>query len=86
MTKFKPKEPIPQFQSYQEEAGFWDTHDTADYADEFKPVQVRFTPSLSEGITVRFDQQTLDKLREEARKKGVGPTTLLRMWALEHLG
>jgi hypothetical protein len=75
MTKFKPKEPIPAFQSYQEEADFWDTHDTADYPELFKPVEVRFEPNLSEGLTVRFDAETLQKLRSEARKKGIGPTT-----------
>jgi predicted DNA binding CopG/RHH family protein len=86
MTKFKPKEPIPEFQSYPEEAEFWDTHDTADYSELFKPVEVRFEQNLSEGITVRFDTETLQKLRSEAKKKGIGPTTLLRMWAMERLG
>jgi len=81
----KPKEPIPEFKSRQEEAEFWDTHDLADYWDEFKPVKVRFARNLSEGITIRFDPETLAKLREQARKKGMGPTTLARMWILEHL-
>jgi predicted DNA binding CopG/RHH family protein len=81
----KPKEPIPEFKSRQEEAEFWDTHDLADYWDEVKPVKVRFARNLSEGITIRFDPETLAKLREQARKKGMGPTTLARMWILEHL-
>ena len=83
--RMKPKEPIPEFKSRQEEAEFWDTHDLADYWDELKPVKVRFAKNLSEGITIRFDPETLAKLREQARKKGMGPTTLARMWILEHL-
>jgi predicted DNA binding CopG/RHH family protein len=83
--RMKPKEPIPEFKSRREEAEFWDTHDLADYWDEFKPVKVRFAKNLSEGITIRFDPETLAKLREQARKKGMGPTTLARMWILEHL-
>ena len=83
--RMKPKEPIPEFKSRQEEAEFWDTHDLADYWDEFKPVKARFARNLSEGITIRFDPETLAKLREQARKKGMGPTTLARMWILEHL-
>jgi hypothetical protein len=81
----KPKEPIPQFKSREEEAEFWDTHDLADYWDDFKPVKVRFARNLSEGITIRFDPETLEQLRGEARKKGIGPTTLARMWILERL-
>jgi hypothetical protein len=83
--RMRPKEPIPEFKSRQEEAEFWDTHDLADYWDEWKPVSVRFAENLSDGITVRFDPETSRTLREEARKQGVGPTTLVQMWVLEHL-
>lgn len=86
-VKFKPKEPIPKkFKSIEEEAEFWDTHDLGDYWDEFKPVKVRFAKNLSSNLNVRFDNQTLEKLRNEAKKRGVGPTTLVRMWTLERLG
>ena len=83
--RMKPKEPIPEFKSRREEAEFWDTHDLADYWDEFKPVKVRFAKNLSEGITIRFDPETLARLREQARKKGMVPTILARMWILERL-
>jgi predicted DNA binding CopG/RHH family protein len=76
---------IPEFQSRQEEAEFWDTHDVTDYLDELKPAKVRFARNLSQGITIRFDPQTLERLRTEAKKKGIGPTTLARMWILERL-
>lgn len=79
------KSRIPAFANYAEEAEFWDTHDTADYEGEFRPARVRFAKNLSEGITIRFDQETLSKLRAEAREKGMGPTTLARMWILERL-
>lgn len=83
--QMKPKQPIPSFATRQEEAEFWDTHDMADYWDEFKPVKVRFAKNLSEGITIRLDPGTLDELRTQAHQKGMGPTTLARMWILEHL-
>ncbi len=85
-SKMKPKEPIPEFKSREEEAEFWDTHDFADYWDEFKPVRARFAKNLSQGITVRFDAETLEELRTKAHELGVGPTTLVRMWILERLG
>jgi predicted DNA binding CopG/RHH family protein len=81
----KPKEPIPQFKTIAEEAEFWDTHDTTDFEDEFTPVKVRFAKHLSEGITIRLDPGTLAQLRSRAHEKGLGPTTLARMWILERL-
>jgi len=79
------KSRIPVFANRQEEADFWDTHDITDYLDELKPVKVKFAKNLSQGITIRFDAETLEELREQAHSKGMGPTTLARMWILERL-
>lgn len=76
---------IPQFKNRDEEAKWWETHNLADYQDEFKTVKARFAKNLSEGIHVRFDPATLKKLRQEASGKGIGPTTLVRMWVMEQL-
>ncbi|MDP3734856.1 MAG: CopG family antitoxin [bacterium] len=83
--KTSTKKRIPEFSSIEKEAAFWDTHSTADYEDEFKPVRVRFAKNLSEGITIRFDPNTLEQVRSEAHERGVGATTLIRMWVLEHV-
>lgn len=84
MTK-QHKDSIPQDVSREELARFWDTHSIADYWDELKPVEMKFAKNLSEGITIRFDPKTLQTLREQADRKGIGATTLIRMWILEHL-
>jgi hypothetical protein len=76
---------IPEFASIEEEAAFWDTHSTADYEDEFKPVRARVAKGLSTGVTIRFDPETLRRLRAIAQEQGIGPTTLIRMWVLERL-
>ena len=81
----KKKSRIPEFKTIEEEAKFWDTHSFADYKDEFRPVKVTFAKNLSEGLTVRLDPRTLNQLRELASEKGIGPTTMARMWILEHL-
>jgi hypothetical protein len=81
----KDKDQIPEFKSREEEAEFWDTHDFTEYRDGFKPVQVRFAKRLSHALAIRFDSETLEKLRVRAQKKGMGPTTLARMWILERL-
>jgi predicted DNA binding CopG/RHH family protein len=76
---------IPEFTSREEEAEWFDTHDLADYQDEFKTVRARFAKNLSEGLNIRLDAETLAELRLRATGKGIGPTTLARMWILEHL-
>jgi len=81
----RPSSRIPEFASREEEAQWWDTHDVTDYLDELKPARVRFAKKLSEGITIRLEEQTLEQLRRQAHEKGIGPTTLVRMWILERL-
>jgi len=66
-------------------AGWFDTHDLADYQDEFKTVQVRFAKNLSAGLNIRLDPDNLAQLRTVAHEKCIGPTTLARMWVIEHL-
>ena len=84
MTQIKKiKSRIPEFKNREEEAEFFDTHDMADFQDEFKTVKAKFAKNLSEGITIRLDSQTLSELRSRAQEKGVGPTTLARMWVIE---
>ena len=80
--KHTPDESI--FKDREKEAAFWDTHFDEAF-EQGTPVQVQFAKNLSEGITIRLDLDTLTKLRAEAHKKGIGPTTLARMWILERL-
>ena len=89
---------IPEFGSIQEEAEFWDTHDTTDFEDEFHPIRVHFAPRLSDQgmaddalthkLEVRFDEQTDQALAGAAREQGVKKSTLVRMlvkdWLREH--
>ena len=83
--RMRPKEPIPEFSSYEEEAEFWDTHDLTDYWDDSKPTQIHIGGQLSEGILVRLDDDTLVRLQETATAQGVAPTKLVRTWIHEHL-
>ena len=76
---------IPNFKNKEEEAKFWETHSVSEFLDELKPVKVKFAKKLSEGITIRFDKLTLNKIREVAHERGIGPTTLARMWILDNL-
>ena len=79
------KSRIPDFQNRQEMAAWFDTHDLAEYQDEFQTVKARFAKKLSEGLNIRLDPDTLARLRAKAEEKGIGPTTLARMWLKERL-
>ena len=86
MIKMKQiKSKIPEFKNRQEMAEWFDTHDIADYQDEFKTIKAKFAKNLTEGLNIRFDPSTLDKLRKKAHEKGLGPTSLARMWIMEKL-
>jgi hypothetical protein len=81
----RPRDPIPEFASREEEVRFWDTHDLADYWDDFEPVELRFSENLSQDLTIRLDEASLKELRQRAREQGIGPTALARLWVLERL-
>jgi predicted DNA binding CopG/RHH family protein len=86
MTQTKHKKSrIPEFSSVEEEATWWETHNLADYQDEFEIVEAKFAKNLSHGLTIRLDPEILAKVRTLAKQKGIGPTTLIRMWILEDL-
>jgi hypothetical protein len=76
---------IPAFANVEEEAAFWDTHDFTDFAEESTPVQVTVGQELAERLTLRLDRGDREKLVKHAREKGIGPTTLARIWLKERL-
>src|SRR5215217_708060 len=76
---------IPDFQSREEEAAYWDTHDFTEFLDETRPVKLRVGKQLSEGLTVRLDRRDRDELERRAGEQGIGPSTLVRMWIKERL-
>lgn len=76
---------IPSFNSIEEEAAFWDTHSFTDFDDEFTPVEVTVSKHLSAPLSVRLDPRDRAEIDRQARAKGIGPSTLIRMWVKEHL-
>ncbi len=77
---------VPRFKDEAEAAAFWDTHSPLDYPEEFREVAVRFArPLIKRGLMVKLSQETMEQLRQLARERGVGTSTLVRMWLLERL-
>jgi hypothetical protein len=76
---------IPDFHSREEKAAFWDSHEMTDYLDALRPVRVRFAPNPGSGMTVIPDADDLEALGRIAAERGIGPSTLVRMWIKERL-
>lgn len=77
---------ISPFETYEEEAEFWDTRDTTEFEDEFEPIEVSFARSLiRRGLTVPLDPQTVEQLRRLSRDRKMEPAALVRLWIMDRL-
>lgn len=71
MRKKKHIDPIPEeFSSYEEAAEFWDSHDTTDYPDAFRTVEVK-TKFRSRHYEIEVEADVARALRIRARQKKV---------------
>ena len=75
---------IPQTDSIQELAQFWDTHDLTDFEDELEEVT---TPVFERSTTVRIPLQPeeLESLKAIAESRGMASADLIRQWVLENI-
>lgn len=84
MKKFKP---IPRFKNIQQEAQFWDTHDTTDYIDWSKAEETIFSnlkPS-TESISIRLPSSLLANIKNIANKKDVPYQSLMKIFLSERI-
>ncbi len=84
----KKKLLIPDFKSIEEEANFWDTHDSEDYQWE-KVKDVKFSKNLTsiykKVVPIRLDEKTKKAIEKVAHAKGIGTSTAARMLIRERL-
>jgi predicted DNA binding CopG/RHH family protein len=75
---------IPQADSIEELARFWDTHDLTDFEDQLEEVT---EPVFERGTVVKIHLQPkeVEAVKEIAKSKGVGSTDLIREWILEKI-
>ena len=72
----KPVEPTPaQFDSYEEAAEFWDTHNTTDYPEEFRTVEVK-SELRARHFEVEIAEDVVQALAEKAKEEGVSVSHL----------
>ena len=82
-------EDIPAFASEAEEAQFWDTHTFSDaLLETFGTIEDGVLPPprpRTRPVAIRFDTDTLTRLKAVARKKHKGYQTLLKEFVTERL-
>ncbi len=78
--------PVPAFNSIEEEAEFWDTHDVTDFVrDDSAEIEIILGPELRQSVTVRLNVGDVEKLDQRAEEMGVEPAELVRRWVTERL-
>lgn len=75
---------LPQMDSIQELATFWDTHDITEFEDELEEVPDRVFQRDTE-ITVRLAADDASAVRAMAESHGLAESELIRQWVLDRL-
>ena len=80
------KEPIPQFETEEQEAEYWDSHSPLDLAAEPKAQKMRVRGVKDRPITVRLDSESRSKLDRLAAEQGLGPSSFARLVLMSVIG
>ncbi len=73
---------IPTFRSVQEEAEFWDTHDSTEFEDEWEPVELEVAPNWRSVrlFNVELEYSLYKQLRSQAEAQGQTAEELAASW------
>ncbi len=86
MEKTIRRQRLPNTDSIEELAKFWDSHDLTDFEEDLEEVSEPVF-ARTKGTSLRIELQPTEAqcLKKIARSKGIKDTTLLRQWILERL-
>ena len=79
------RQKIPQIDSIQELAAFWDTHDLTEFEDELEVVGGTMFECQAELVAVPLRPTEVEAVKRIADSKGIGYDALIREWVLERL-
>ena len=79
-------QPIPDTDSIEELARFWDSHDLTEFEDQLEEIHTPVFVRGKEAIfSIALTPEEIQALRRIARSKGVKEPTLMREWVREKL-
>ena len=80
---------IPSFSSEEEEARYWSEHELGDdLLESMEPLEEDVLPpprKVARPVSIRFEQQVLERLRSLANRRGMRYQTLLKQFVIERL-
>jgi len=75
---------LPEFESYEDEAEFWDNLDTGEYmADDGQ--WFTFDTPRKRAVRVAILPEVVDELAQRARSQGVSIETIVNVLLVEHM-
>jgi CopG antitoxin of type II toxin-antitoxin system len=79
------KNQLPQTDSIQELAQFWDTHDLTDFENDLEEVS---EPVFAPRTAIRLDLESAEAeaVRRLAEARGIADAELIRGWVREKIG
>lgn len=87
LSERKSLQPIPRFESEDQEREFWATHDSTEYVDWSRARSVSFSrlkPS-TRTISLRLPEPLLENLKVLANKRDVPYQSLLKIFLAERI-
>jgi CopG antitoxin of type II toxin-antitoxin system len=77
---------LPNTDSVEELAAFWDSHDVTDFADDLEEVnEPVFGRARRKSLSIDLQAAEAQHLRQIARSKGLKETAVVRQWILQRL-
>jgi CopG antitoxin of type II toxin-antitoxin system len=76
---------MPEFDSYEEMAEFWDTHSVADYWDQTEPAEFEISQDARRRYLIAVDRELLSRLQKLARVRGVSTESLANLLLAQSL-
>jgi len=73
---------IPQTDSVQELAQFWDTHDLTDFGEQLEEVTEPVF-GREKVVQIRLPTKEAETLESMARSRGINSSDLIRVWIME---
>jgi hypothetical protein len=87
MDNTNKQDPIPEFETLNDIAEFWDAHSTADYEDSSYEVHfdVRLGHTAEAPQMITLLPELSETLQALAHKRGVSVETLINVWLTEKI-
>lgn len=74
-----------EFETFEDLAEFWDTHDVTDYEDHLTAVPIEVASELTHEYQIVLSDTLNKTIRQVQKREGVSASTLINLWVQEKL-